>query len=98
MLDLGLQDTHVLITGANGGIGLPTVLLFLQQGAKVSAQYNSSSQNLLDDKQLDEYRGSLALVKCDVTDEESVREMFAIAEEERGMPVNVLVGERRHGS
>lgn len=36
----------ILITGANGGIGLATVKLFLQNDYKVFAHYNSDKKNL----------------------------------------------------
>ncbi|KAI0061295.1 NAD-P-binding protein [Artomyces pyxidatus] len=46
-MDLHLQGVHVLVTGANGGIGLETTRLFLEQGANVTAHYRSSGDALL---------------------------------------------------
>ncbi|KAI0041680.1 NAD-P-binding protein [Auriscalpium vulgare] len=46
-MDLDLAGVHVLVTGANGGIGLETTRVFLEQGAKVTAHYRSSSASLL---------------------------------------------------
>ncbi|KAJ7211013.1 NAD(P)-binding protein, partial [Mycena rebaudengoi] len=45
-MDLGLQDIHVLVTGTSGGIGLEVVRVFLKQGAKVTAHYNSNASSL----------------------------------------------------
>ncbi|KAF5376044.1 hypothetical protein D9615_007661 [Tricholomella constricta] len=45
-MDLDLANVHVLVTGASGGIGLETVDVFLQQGAKVTAHYNSNKSTL----------------------------------------------------
>ncbi|KAF7349245.1 hypothetical protein MSAN_01714000 [Mycena sanguinolenta] len=45
-MDLELDNVHVLITGASGGIGLETTRLFLKQGAKVTAHYNSNAASL----------------------------------------------------
>lgn len=38
MLDLGLKGAHVLVTGANGGVGLPTVQLFQREFAGIGVK------------------------------------------------------------
>ncbi|KAJ7112487.1 NAD-P-binding protein [Mycena epipterygia] len=42
-MDLELQDVHVLLTGASGAIGRETARLFLTQGAKLTAHYNTNA-------------------------------------------------------
>ena len=83
-LDFGLKDVHVLITGAAGGIGLETVHIFRQLGARVTAHYNSRIGELAD---LD---GIVAL-QADVRDESSVSRLLAEAADKNGGPVSVLV-------
>lgn len=72
----------------------------LDQGALVTAQYNSTHSALSSDADLKRFleagnhgRPALHLVQCNVTDEKSVDEMFESAEQAIGQPVAVLVGE-----
>ncbi|KAF4611784.1 hypothetical protein D9613_004000 [Agrocybe pediades] len=71
MMDLGLEGVHVLITGASGGIGLETAELFYDQGAIVTAHYNSNF------KPLESFVDSRSqAIKADLTKEEEVEELF----------------------
>ncbi|KAJ9092957.1 hypothetical protein QFC19_008555 [Naganishia cerealis] len=92
-MDLDLRDVHVLITGAAGGIGLATVIEFLDHSALVSAHYRSTKATLEEDAVCAQAgkEGKLACVQADVTREEDVVRMFAEAEEKIGKPVSVLV-------
>jgi NAD(P)-dependent dehydrogenase (short-subunit alcohol dehydrogenase family) len=83
----GLQDSHVIITGASGGIGLAAVKLFLSLGAHVSAQGNSSMKNLdeINDTRL--FRG-----KADVTNEEEVQQFCRAAVSHHKRAPDILVG------
>lgn len=83
-LDFGLKDVHVLVTGASGGIGHETALIFKQLGARVTAHYNSSP------KGLDDIDG-IAKIQADVRDPFSVERLFEEAERHHGSPVSVLV-------
>jgi NAD(P)-dependent dehydrogenase (short-subunit alcohol dehydrogenase family) len=67
-------------------------------GADVTATYNASSSNLdaLADAQSDAATSSSALgklirLRCDLTDESSVDELFQTAEQLAGKPVTILV-------
>ncbi|KAF9007059.1 hypothetical protein BDQ17DRAFT_1398560 [Cyathus striatus] len=78
MLDLGLQNVHVLVTGASGGIGLETTRLFLDQGAKVTAHYNSTPSTL--NPILEKYGPSNAqAVQANLTEEHDVQRLFTFA-------------------
>lgn len=69
----------VLITGGSKGIGLATARAFASLGDNVAVTYNSSPPP--DD---------IFAVKCDVTKQSDVDDMFAAVEEKFG-PVGVLV-------
>ncbi|ORY75147.1 hypothetical protein BCR37DRAFT_194504 [Protomyces lactucae-debilis] len=69
-----LQDQHILITGASGGVGKAAVRRFLEQGCRVTAQVNSNLSSLL------EFEGpSLTVVQADVKSERAVMECFDLA-------------------
>ncbi|KAN0065861.1 hypothetical protein ACQY0O_000992 [Thecaphora frezii] len=83
-LDFGLQDVHVLVTGASGGIGRETALHFQQLGCRVSAHYNSTTRGI------DQIQG-LHAIQADVTSEHDVATLFDSAEQLNNAPVQVLV-------
>ncbi|CAE6475642.1 unnamed protein product [Rhizoctonia solani] len=83
-MDLGYTNVHVLITGASGGIGSIITKLFLEHGARVTAQYNTKIGPL-------ERSGKLNIVKANVTDAESVKQLFITAGETFKQEVQVLV-------
>ncbi|MDH5402656.1 MAG: SDR family oxidoreductase [Candidatus Heimdallarchaeota archaeon] len=45
-METGLNNSHIFITGASGGIGLITAQKFIEEGAKVSLHYNSNIEPL----------------------------------------------------
>lgn len=75
------QLTH--ISGAAGGIGLETVKVFLQLGARVTAHYNSKIGELAN--------LAVAAVQADVRNEEAVKKLFNEAAAKNGGAVSVLV-------
>ncbi|KAF5365284.1 hypothetical protein D9758_005331 [Tetrapyrgos nigripes] len=76
-----MQKLTMVSAGASGGIGLEIVHLFLEQGAKVTAQYNSTSS-------------SIQVLQANLTSESSVTQLFTSAIKTFG-PVQVVVN--NHG-
>uniref|UniRef100_A0A7S3D4F3 Uncharacterized protein n=1 Tax=Palpitomonas bilix TaxID=652834 RepID=A0A7S3D4F3_9EUKA len=88
----GFEGVHVVVTGASGGIGIELVKNYLEEGAKVTAQYNTQKGELA---QLEEvHDDQLFAVKCDVRAEEEVTALFDSAVERHG-PVFSLIA--NHG-
>lgn len=69
-MDTNLEGSHILITGASGGIGLVTARKFLEEGAKVTLHYNSTKSTL--DKVLEQYPERSHAVQADVKSEAEV--------------------------
>ncbi|KIY68887.1 NAD-P-binding protein [Cylindrobasidium torrendii FP15055 ss-10] len=77
-MDLDLKNLHVLITGASGGIGLETTSVFLQQGARVTAHYNSKRYPL--EPLLSQWPAEqLQALQADLTKEDAVARLFSDA-------------------
>jgi NAD(P)-dependent dehydrogenase (short-subunit alcohol dehydrogenase family) len=83
-INLGLEDVHVLVTGAAGGIGLETVHIFRQLGARVTAHYNSNIGELASLK-------DIVTVQADVRNESGVKNLLDDAAAKNGGPVSVLI-------
>ncbi|KIJ25367.1 hypothetical protein M422DRAFT_172819 [Sphaerobolus stellatus SS14] len=73
-MDLRLKDLNVLVTGAGGMIGLAIAQLFLEQGAKVAAHYNTTTSTLAPLQQ--KYASRLVLIQADLTSESAVSTLF----------------------
>lgn len=83
-INLGLENVHVLVTGAAGGIGLQTVHTFRQLGARVTAHYNSNIGELAALK-------DVVAIQADVRDENGVQNLLNDAATKNGGPVSVLI-------
>ncbi|MBL7156425.1 MAG: SDR family oxidoreductase [Candidatus Pacebacteria bacterium] len=71
-----LKNKIALITGASGGIGKATALLFAKEGAKVAVNYFSSENEAKSVVEEIQKIGSEAIaIKCDVSDENQVKTM-----------------------
>lgn len=77
----------VIVTGASRGIGLETAKLFAQKGYKVYALSRSGTSDPT---------ANIVGMKCDVTDENSVKEAFRCVFEESGS-IDVLVNNAGFG-
>ncbi|EED83577.1 predicted protein [Postia placenta Mad-698-R] len=99
-MDLALNDVHVLVTGASGGIGLATCRLYLtaetysgvgleEQGAKITAHYNTTSSTL--DPLVAEYGPTrVRTIQANLAQEEDAIRMMNVKTEGFGA-VQVLV-------
>lgn len=69
-MDLKLENSHVFVTGASGGIGLETARVFLKEGCNVSLHYNTNEAPLQD--LLSEYFDHTIAVKANVLNENEI--------------------------
>ncbi|MHA2068864.1 MAG: SDR family NAD(P)-dependent oxidoreductase [Candidatus Thorarchaeota archaeon] len=87
-MELGLEDKHVVITGASGGIGLELTRAFLAENANVTATFNRSDEDLKDMQK--EWGQNLAIVQCDLRIESQVDSLFEYANSKFGR-VDILI-------
>jgi len=73
-----LKDVHVLVTGANGGIGIETTRLFLEHGARVTAHFRSNTAALIRlVTEIGISHDRLRTAEADLSHEEQVRTLFS---------------------
>ncbi|TFF68164.1 SDR family oxidoreductase [Candidatus Thorarchaeota archaeon] len=87
-MDAHLSESHVLITGASGGIGSKTAELFLQENARVTAAYHTTPRKL--EELNHQYPDRLLIVQVDVREEEQVKDLFHQATAKFGR-VDILI-------
>lgn len=95
MLDTGLKNKVVLITGANHGIGAATARAFAAQGAKLLVSYFGEPAP---DEVMQSIRAlgvDAAAFECDLADPEAPARVFDRAEASLG-PVDVLINNAAH--
>ncbi|KAK5940592.1 hypothetical protein PMZ80_007009 [Knufia obscura] len=88
-LSFGLQNTHVLVTGASGGIGIETARLFAHLGSRVTAHYNTSPRDLSDPNS--SASPNITPIQANVTSESDITRLFDEAESKHGCPVQILI-------
>ena len=81
----------VLVTGSSRGIGAATIKEFAKNGYDVVINYNNSLQSaLVLQDEIKEYGVKSLILKCDISNEEDVKEMVNTIMEEFGS-IDVLV-------
>jgi 3-oxoacyl-[acyl-carrier protein] reductase len=77
------EGQTVLVTGGTRGIGRGIAQAFLQSGARVIATFKSNQKGADDFlKENEAFANNLFVKKCDVTDENSIAELFAWIEQD----------------
>lgn len=81
-LGLGLEDTHVVVTGGAGLIGSVVVSAFLSAGARVSSldiNHPRKAQSDDNNKSSNAAENKLARIHCDITDQASMEQAWTEA-------------------
>ncbi len=86
-----LKNKIAIITGASGGIGKATALLFAKEGAKIVVNYFSSEKKAQEVVfQIKEMGSEAIAVKCDISNEDQVKGMIDQTVERFGR-IDILV-------
>lgn len=90
-MEIYVEKSVVVITGASRGLGRAIAMAFLNEGAFVIANYNKSDQKA---KELLEFAentpGKCFLIKADISSEEEVKKFYKIVETKCGK-IDVLI-------
>jgi len=80
-----LKNKIAIITGASRGVGKATALLFAKEGAKIVVNYFSAEEKAKEVvSQILELGSEAIAVKCDVSNEDEVKNMIDQAVEKFG--------------
>lgn len=86
-----LTDKKVLVTGSSRGIGREIALTFARQGADVAVNYFKNDKEALNVvAEIDKLGREALCIRCNVSDEKAVGEMFETIKREWGY-IDVLV-------
>ncbi len=81
-MDTGLTNKNVVVTGASGGIGGSIARLFAAESANVAVHFNSGQNRA--EELAKSIEGKTVNVQADLTDENSVINLFAQVEKQLG--------------
>lgn len=87
-MQTGLKNKHVIITGANGGIGQATAELFNKEGANLSLHYHKNTKTVQELQS--KLKGKFSFFQADLSSEQSVLDFFQGAIENYGR-IDILI-------
>ena len=73
-MDSGLNGEHILITGANGGIGRAIAELFDKEGCSLSLHYNRKKEQI--SQYSKDLTGDYCLLQADLSSEDQTQALF----------------------
>lgn len=85
-----LNDKNIIVTGANGDIGIAICQKYLEQDCQVYAIYRYNRNNIDKLKQESKYGNNLYILQCDINDVDSITH-FLIQLKEYTNKIHVLV-------
>jgi 3-oxoacyl-[acyl-carrier protein] reductase len=88
LMDSGLANRVVMVTGASGGLGAPIARAFAAEGARVIAHYRQQGEQA--SRLAAELGSGSVALQADLTNEADVERLFQSAERALG-PVEILV-------
>lgn len=87
-MEIELNNTNIILTGANSGIGFATAELLLESGAKLILHYNKNSSGV--DKLKNQYPKQVKIFQADFNDLNQTIDFFNFSVQELGR-IDVLI-------